>query len=178
MRPLIPTLAATVACAACLLAAPAAQAADFSFEGLLADGPLAGLAFSGSFSYDAASVLPGVDADVPLSAFTLQLGSQTYTLASADFAPVAFFALGEFAGLSYVDADSSDLALRPQIAMISGFDSFAEAYLAYVGVPDPAGASAGFGSYSVAVVPEPASVALWLAGLAGVAAVARRRRSA
>lgn len=179
MRPIRTLTAALACCTAALLAAPAAHAGEFSFEGLLADGPLAGLAFSGSFSFDAASVLPGVDSDVPLSAFTLQLGTQNYTLATADFAPTAFFALGEFAGLAYVDADSTDLALRPDLAFVPGFDSFAGAYLAYVSAP-VAGVSAGFGSYSVAVVPEPASVALWLAGLAGVAGATRaaRRRNA
>jgi len=44
----------------------------------------------------------------------------------------------------------------------------------------PAGATVGFGSgtvYNIAVVPEPGAVALWLAGLAVVGRMARRRRS-
>lgn len=168
-------LAGAAALALATLAATPAQAEDFTFEGLLADGPLAGLAFSGSFSVDISSLTPTFEGELPLSAFTLQFGTQVYTLASADVAPTAAFIDGLFAGLAYIDADSSDLGLRPQVAFIPGFDSFAGAFLAYVTMPDATGASAGFGDYTVAVVPEPASIALWLAGLAGVGAVARRR---
>jgi hypothetical protein len=167
-------LAAALALAAAF-SAPA-QAEDFTFQGLLADGPLAGLGFSGSFSVDISSVTPSFAGELPLSAFTLSLGTQTYTLATADVAPTAAFVDGLFAGLAYLDADSTDLGLRPQVAFIPGFDSLAGAFLAYVTLPDTTGASAGFGDYTVAVVPEPATIALWLAGLAGVGAAARRRQ--
>lgn len=175
MRPFRSTTTALAACAAIMLAAPAAHAADFSFAGLLADGPLAGLNFSGTFSVNTAPLTPTFEGELPLTAFTLQLGSQVYTLATADVPPTAAYVQGQFAGLAYIDANSPNVALRPDIALIPGFDSFAGAYLAYVTAPNTAGASAGFGSYSVAVIPEPATVALWLAGLAGVAAAARRR---
>jgi hypothetical protein len=165
--------AATLALAT--LATTPAQAEDFTFEGLLTDGPLAGLVFSGSFSVDISGVTPAFEGELPLSAFTMQFGTQVYTLASADLAPTAAFIDGLFAGLAYLDADSSDLGLRPQVAFVPGFDSFAGAFLAYVTLPDTTGASAGFGDYTVAVVPEPASIALWLAGLAGVGVAARRR---
>lgn len=166
---------AALALSLAALAAPA-QAEDFTFEGQLADGPLAGLFFSGSFSVDISGVTPSFEGELPLSAFTMTLGTQTYTLASADLTPTAAFVDGLFAGLAYLDADSTDLGLRPNIAFVPGFDSFAGAFLAYVTLPDATGASAGFGDYTVAVVPEPASIALWLAGLAGVGAVARRRQ--
>jgi glutaminase len=175
IRPLALAAALTVGAMSATVAT-SAQAEDFTFQGLLADGPLAGLAFTGTFSVDISSVTPTFAGELPLSAFTMQLGAQTYTLATADLAPSAAFVDGLLTGLAYIDADSADLGLRPQVAFVPGFDSFAGAFLAYVTLPDASGASAGFGDYTVAVVPEPAGIALWLAGLAGVAAVVRRRQ--
>lgn len=165
------------ACAVLSLASLAAQAGEFSFEGLLADGPLAGLSFSGSYTVDTSSLTPGIDTELPLTSFSMLLGTASYTLATADFAPTAVYAQGQFVGLSYVDADSVNLTLRPQVAFVPGFDFFADAYIAYVTTPDLGGIDSGFGSYTVAVVPEPASVALWLAGLAGIAGATRSARN-
>jgi len=163
-------------CVAMLLASPAALATtEFSFAGLLADGPLAGAAFSGSYSVDLGSLIPGASTELPLLSFSMQLGSATYTLADADFAPTAVFALGDFVGLSFVDATPVNLLLRPQIAFVPGFDLFVESYLAYVTLPDLGGVNSGFGNYSVAVIPEPATMALLLAGLLGVGVATRRR---
>lgn len=170
----VATSAAGFALAAALLLAPAAAGAvSYTFSGQLDDGPLVGTPFAGSFDFDDSLVMSGFEGDLPLTGFSLLLAGESYTLASADATPVAVYFDGAFLGLSYVDADAADPAMRPHIAFIPGFLSLAEAYVGYE-IGSDAG-QAGFGSYSVAVVPEPASVALLLAGLGVVGWRLRRR---
>jgi hypothetical protein len=162
-----------------LLLAPAlSQAASYTFSGQIDDGPLIGQAFAGSFEFDASSVTPAFTGDLPLSAFAMALVGQSYTLASADAAPVAVYFEGSFLGLSYVDADAGNPLLRPFVALVPGVVSLSDAYLAYDQSSDPGAGLAGFGSFSVAVVPEPAAVLLMLAGLGVVGGMARRSRNA
>jgi hypothetical protein len=133
-------------------------------------GPLPALAFQGQFAYDASAATGSFTGDIPLSSFTLHFAGQVYSLATADSAPVAAFADGQFLGIGYVDADASDSATRPHLALVAGFTSFAdEAYLGY----EVAGLG-GMGSYSISAVPEPASLALLLAGCAVIGLRARR----
>jgi hypothetical protein len=171
----------SLATSAALLLFPAlSSAASYTFSGTVDDGPLVGQAFSGSFEFDASGVTPVFEGDLPLTSFSMLLFGQSYTLASADAGtvPVAAFYEGSLLGLSYVDVDAPDLLLRPAVSLVPGFIGIGDAYLSYVTAPDINGVSAGFGSYSVAVVPEPAAVLLMLAGLAVVGGMARRARRA
>ncbi len=167
----------TLAASAALMLAPAlSQAASYSFSGTVDDGPLVGQAFAGSFEFDASSVTSAFTGDLPVSAFSLLLFSQTYTLASADATPVAVYFEGSFLGLSYVDADAVNPLTRPFVALVPGFLSLGDAYLAYDQSADPGAGLAGYGSFSVTVVPEPAALLLMLAGLGVVGGMARRSR--
>ena len=171
------TLLSLAASAALLLAPALASAASYTFSGMVDDGPLVGQPFSGSFEFDASSVTPTFDGTLPLSAFSMLLFGQNYTLASADAAPVAVYFEGSLLGLSYIDADAANPLLRPFVALVPGFVSLADAYLAYDQSSDPGAGLAGYGSFSVAVVPEPATLLLMLAGLGAVGGVAGRKRA-
>ena len=171
MRKKLLSLAAT---AAVLLAPALSLAANYTLSGRVDDGPLVGQPFAGSFEFDASSVTPAFAGDLLLSAFSMVLAGQTYTLASADTPPVAVYFDGSFLGLSYVDNDSANAVLRPFVALVPGFHSLGGAYLAYDQSSDPNAGLAGFGSFSVAVVPEPAAMLLMLAGLGVVGGVTRR----
>jgi hypothetical protein len=166
-----------LAASAALLLAPAlAGAASYTFFGQIDDGPLVGEAFSGSFDFDASGVTPALEGDLPLTGFAMQFVGETYTLASGDFAPVALFFGGSLLGLSYVDADAANPLQRPFVSLVPGFDSLAGAYLSYDQSVDPGDSLAGFGSFTVTVVPEPATALLVLVGLGVAGAVARRTR--
>ncbi len=163
--------------AALLLAsgAAAAQAASFSFTGFTDSGPLTGQAFSGSFSYD--EPLSGFDGSVALQAFALDFAGNAYNLATADASttPVAAFAAGSFIGIDFQDTATLDLDLRPQVQFTAGFFDLNQAFFSYVGRDALGSPLQGFGSYSVSAVPEPAGLALALAGLTTLAALRRRR---
>jgi len=170
------TLLSLAASAALLLAPALSSAASFTFSGQIDDGPLATEAFGGTFEFDASSVTLTFTGDLPLSAFSMLLFGQTYTLASADTEPVAVYFDGSFLGLSYVDADAANPLLRPFVALVPGFVGVSDAFLSYDQSTDPGAGLAGFGSYTVTVVPEPAALLLMLAGLGVVGGMARRAR--
>ena len=157
-------------CAAALLAAACltAQAATVAYTGVVDSGPLSGSTFSGSFSYADAGA--GFDGSVDLDSFTLAFAGQTYTLASADLTPVAWFAAGSFLGIDYLDTDSAP----PAVAFLAGFTDLSQALFSY----DVPGAGQGLGGFtSLTAVPEPSSTLLLLAGLGLVAATRSRARA-
>jgi hypothetical protein len=150
-----------------------AQAASFTFSGVTDSGSLLGTAFSGSFSFT--DPTPGLDGGVDLNAFSLNFAGNSYSLASADAGavPDAFFSAGSLIGVEYQSTSSADASLRPHVQFTAGFTDLNQAFFSY----DATGAGVeGYGSYSLSAVPEPASCALLLVGLAAIGMVARRRR--
>ena len=165
MTSILSTLLPLAAASALTLACMSAQAALVNYTGLVDSGPLIGSSFSGSFSY--ADPAP-LDDFVLLDSFELNFEGLTYTLASADAAPVAWFGAGNFLGIDYMDLDSFGIAVQ----MTAGFFDLSEALFSY-DTGDTNGQGQGLGGFtSFSTVPEPGTLGLVLAGLL----FARRKR--
>ncbi|MDN3545270.1 MAG: PEP-CTERM sorting domain-containing protein [Roseateles asaccharophilus] len=162
------TMRHTLLAAALAIAGLNAQAASFNLTGQLADGPLSGQTFTGSFSYDERALTGAGSELLDLSAWSISALGQTFTSGTVGDQPQAAFWDGVFVGLngSFVSGSNG-------LTLADGVVDFANAY---VGYRTPAGE--GFGSYSISAVPEPSTWLMSLAGLLAVGAVARRRKAA
>jgi hypothetical protein len=161
----IKTLTAGLALA---LAAGASQAASFTFNGLTDDS----ISFFGSFSF--ADVGSDFSGEASLTDFMLDFSGQTYALGDADRPAVALFDAGTFLGVDFIDNDDST---RFSVALTGGFTSVDEAFFAY-GSASNGFTNFGSVSFVSAPVSEPGSIALVLAGFAGIGWLARRRAKA
>lgn len=156
--------------AAALIAASAAHADSFNFNGSIDAGPLSGQSFSGSFTVDTSAVTGSAFEQLLLSDFSLNFNALGYSqngTATADYAD------GVFLGLSYSFSTESY-----QLSMLSGTFDASDAVLYFQpmlnGAPVPTASS---GLYTVTAVPEPETWALMLGGLGAIGMLARRRRA-
>lgn len=165
------TTLATLLCAA----VPAAQAATYSFSGMMDSGSLIGESFTGNFSFDDLG-LTGIDLEIRgVTSLSLNFLGTTYTVGNADSMPDVSFLNGSFLGLSY-SVTTSTLGFT----VIPGFSDTSDAYIAYdkLSGGNIADGQSGYGSIVYLPVPEPESYAMLLAGLGLMGVVARRRSQA
>ncbi|MEK8029039.1 MAG: hypothetical protein RLY78_217 [Pseudomonadota bacterium] len=171
------TVATVAVVMAGALGAGAAHADTWQISGSADSGPLAGSGYSGSASW--AAPVAGYDGSVVLDAFSLDLDGRSYAL-SGTATGEAWYAAGVFLGIDYQSDAALTAAGAPAVQLVAGFTDLADAHLAYTVIDATDGSTAlGFGSVSytpvAAAVPEPATFALWLAGLGLVAGGLRRR---
>lgn len=165
------SLRTLLAAAGLAVATLGAQAGTYSFQGQADSGPLAGTPFSGQLQF--ADPAAGFDGSVALGQFTLQFLGETYTLASADAAPVAWFAAGQFLGVDYLDMDAPNPSQRPWLALTAGFTMLDEFLFAYDNVGT--GTQGLGGATQWTAVPSASPLALAMLGLAAAGLAGRRR---
>jgi len=154
--------------AALLLSAVSAQAAVqiYSFSGELDSGHFMGETFSGSFSYDDASLTGLADEWLAVSSLSMNFLGNAYTLVNADVVAEVGYYDGAFLGLSY-SVSSGD----PQFSLIAGNFDASDAFFAY----DTDLGLSGAGNVIYAPVPEPETWAMLLLGLGLVGMKLRNR---
>lgn len=126
-----------------------AQAATviYNLTGTIEEGLLEGESFSGTFSFDDAS-LEGSDYEIfKISDLKFNFLGSTFTAADAepDSDPTVEFSDGNFLGLTF-----SVPTLNAELYLVPGSSDATDAIFAYIGTED-----AGFGSIEYTVVPEP-----------------------
>jgi MYXO-CTERM domain-containing protein len=160
------TLTRGAAALALFTGALAAQAATFNFSGTVNFGPQLGQQLSGQFSFDdAAAALAGPDGTVALSSLSLSFLGQTFQLAQA-IDPYAQFEGGQLLGPNAGFSGFATPAATLQLQSFFGSSGFTFS----------ANGQDSLGDLTISAVPEPASWALGLAGLAVLAGLSRRRR--
>jgi len=149
-----------------------AQAAvqTYNFNGVMDSGFYNGSSFSGSFSFDDATI-DSIDLDFAnLLSFDMSFLNTSFTLANVDGVPDVSFQDGSFLGLA-LNANS----ILPDVGFTfipGSFDS-SDAFVAY----DTNAGFSGAGSvnYTIAApIPEPDSYAMLLAGLGLIGFASRR----
>jgi len=149
------------------------QAAEqtYNFSGIFDSGFYNGETFSGSFSFDDASI-DNVDLDITsLLSFNMNLLSTNYSLVNTITPPDVSFQDGSFLGLSLsIDSVTPDIGFT----FVAGSFDVSDAFLTYTTNLG----SAGSGNIVYAPIPEADTYAMFLAGLGVMGAVARRRKTA
>jgi hypothetical protein len=143
----------------------------YNFNGVMDSGAYNGSSFSGSFSFDDATIdASGLDIANLLS-FDMNFLSTNFTLANTLVAPDVSFQDGTFLGLS-LSIDS--ITPNVNFTFVPGIATSSEASIAY----DVNFGVSGAGNVVYAPVPEADRYAMFLAGLGVMGAVARRRKVA
>ena len=170
-------IASTVSlCGALMMIAPVSEASivNYTFSGVtdFEPGLFSGVAYTGSFAYDDAT-LTNIVSELSLSSFTLNFMSTVFTLANQEFTSTADFQNGVFLGVNYTVNN-----FEPKFSFISASGSGLPEDVAYFSYAPTSGES-GFGSLNyvaVSAVPVPAAIWLFTSVLAGFGAITRRKR--